>query len=86
MLKPEPTGPSRTVITLVPTSTWRIQSPAVAISPMALGLCREPRDGPAQLFLRPLNALKAEPVLGTEGASAPFFARWAWLAFSPSAS
>src|SRR4051812_17741212 len=35
--------------------------------------------GPTRLFLRPLDALKAEPLAGTEGAASPFFSpdgRW----------
>lgn len=86
MLKPEPTGAvSRTVITLGPDEHLaNLNSPAVAISPdgSRVAYVASRADGPAQLFLRPLNALKAEPVLGTEGASAPFFSPdGQWLAF-----
>jgi serine/threonine-protein kinase len=77
MLKPAPVrAVSRTVISLSPDEhLTNLNSPAVAISPSGANVVyvASRGSGSAQLFLRPLDALKAEPIAGTEGATAPFF-------------
>jgi serine/threonine protein kinase len=52
-----------------------LNTPAIAISPDGSKVVYVARRGvgPAQLFLRPLDALRAEPMAGTDGASSPFF-------------
>jgi hypothetical protein len=79
MLKPVPVPvrPTlRTVIDLAPDERFaNLSTPVVAISPdgTAVVYIASRGSGPAQLFLRPLNALKAEPLAGTENAASPFF-------------
>jgi eukaryotic-like serine/threonine-protein kinase len=78
---------SRTVISLGPDehiANLDSYSTAVAISPDGANIVYVASRGgaPAQLFLRPLDALKAEPVVGTEGAASPFFSPdGQWIAF-----
>jgi eukaryotic-like serine/threonine-protein kinase len=80
MLKPAAERPvSRTEIVLGPDEHFaNLETPAVAISPDSANIAyvASRADGPPQLFLRPMDALKAEPIAGTEGAASPFFARW----------
>jgi tRNA A-37 threonylcarbamoyl transferase component Bud32 len=79
MLKPVPVPVrpvSRMVIDLAPDERFaNLNTPVVAISPdgAAVVYVASRGSGPAQLFLRPLNALKAEPLAGTENAASPFF-------------
>ena len=79
MLKPAPVPvrPTlRTVIDLAPDEHFaNLSNPVLAISPDGANLVyvASRGSGPAQLFLRPLNALKAEPLAGTENAASPFF-------------
>ena len=85
-LKPTPLRPvTRTVIDLGPGERLaNLDTPAVAISPDGANIVyvASRGSGPAQLFLRPLNALKAEPITGTEGAASPFFSPDSqWIAF-----
>jgi Tol biopolymer transport system component/predicted Ser/Thr protein kinase len=61
-----------------------LNTPAIAISPdgSKVVYVASRGVGPAQLFLRPLDALRAEPMAGTDGASSPFFSPdGQWLAF-----
>ena len=86
VLKPAPARPvARTVIALAPDEHLaNLDTPAIAISPDGSHLVYVAKRGeaPAQLFLRPLDALKAEPIAGTEGAASPFFSPDGhWLAF-----
>ncbi|MCU1262889.1 MAG: hypothetical protein JWO80_5774 [Bryobacterales bacterium] len=86
MLKPAPVRPvSRTVIALGADERFaNLDAPLLAISPDGANLVyvASRAGGPAQLFLRPLNALKAEPIVGTEGAYSPFFSPdGQWIAF-----
>ena len=86
MLKPAPQRPvSRMVIALGPDEHFaNLDTPVVAISPDGANIVyvASRGDGPAQLFLRPLDALKAEPIAGTEGAASPFFSPdGQWVAF-----
>jgi serine/threonine-protein kinase len=86
MLKPAPARPvSRMVIALGPDEHLaNLNTPAVAISPDGSNIVYvASRPGSAaQLFLRPLDALKAGPVAGTEGAASPFFSPdGQWIAF-----
>jgi eukaryotic-like serine/threonine-protein kinase len=86
MLKPAPDRPvSRTEIALGPNEHFaNLDTPVVAISPDGSKVVYVAgRAGvPDQLFLRPLDALKAEPIAGTEGAASPFFSPdGQWIAF-----
>src|SRR5665213_926264 len=86
MLKPAPArSVSRMVIALAPDEHLaNLETPAVAISPDGANLVyvASRGDGPAQLFLRPLEALKANPMAGTEDAASPFFSPdGQWIAF-----
>jgi serine/threonine-protein kinase len=86
MLKPAPVRPvTRTVIALNPDEHLaNLNTPAVAISPDGANIVyvASRGNGPAQLFLRPLDALRAQPVAGTEGAFSPFFSPdGQWIAF-----
>ena len=85
MVKPMPVQVRqtlRTVIDLAPDERFaNLNYPVVAISPDGVNLVyvASRGNGPAQLFLRPLNALKAEAMAGTENATSPFFSpdsRW----------
>jgi Tol biopolymer transport system component len=60
-----------------------LDTPAIAISPDGSKVVYVARRGEApQLFLRPLDALKAEPIAGTELAASPFFSPDSqWVAF-----
>jgi eukaryotic-like serine/threonine-protein kinase len=85
-LKPAPARPlSRFVIGLARDEHFaNLDTPAVAISPDGAKVVyvASRGSGPAQLFLRPLDALKAEPAAGTEGAASPFFSPdGQWIAF-----
>jgi serine/threonine protein kinase len=77
MLKPAPARPvTRLVIALGPDEHLaNLNTPAVAISPDGANIVyvASRGNGPAQLFLRALDALKAQPITGTEGALSPFF-------------
>jgi serine/threonine protein kinase len=77
MLKPAPARPTlRTVIDLAPDEHFaNLNTSVVAISPDggSVAYVASRGSGAAQLFLRPLNALKAEPLAGTENAASPFF-------------
>ena len=86
MLKPVPAKPvSRTVIALGPDEHLaNLNDLAVAISPDGAYVVYVATrgSGRAQLFLRRLDALKAEPVAGTEDAVSPFFSPDSqWIAF-----
>jgi serine/threonine-protein kinase len=86
VLKPTPASPvTRTVIALGPDEHLaNLNTPAVAISPDGANIVYVASRGgsAAQLFLRPLDALKAGPVAGTEGAASPFFSPdGQWIAF-----
>jgi eukaryotic-like serine/threonine-protein kinase len=86
MLKPVPAKPiSRTVIALGPDERLaNLNNLAVAISPDGANVVYVATrgGGRAQLFLRRLDALKAEPVAGTEDAVSPFFSSDSqWIAF-----
>ena len=86
MLKPAPQRPvSRMEIALGPDEHFaNLDTPVVAISPDGANIVYVARrgDGPPQLFLRPMDALKAEPIAGTEGAASPFFSPDSqWVAF-----
>jgi serine/threonine-protein kinase len=86
MLKPAPARPvTRLVIDVGPEEHLaNLNTPAVAISPDGANIAYVASRGnsPAQLFLRPLDALKAQPITGTEGALSPFFAPdGQWIAF-----
>jgi serine/threonine protein kinase len=76
-LKPVPVRPMfRTVIDLAPDEHFaNLNNPVLAISPDGADLVyvASRGSGPTQLFLRPLYALKAEPLAGTENAASPFF-------------
>ena len=76
-LRPTPPLPvTRTVIELGPGEQLaNLNGTAIAISPdgSSVVYVASRGGGPAQLFLRPLDALKAEPLAGTEGAASPFF-------------
>ncbi len=69
ILKPPPARPvSRTAIALGPDERIaNLDTPAIAISPDGSNVVyvASRGDGPAQLFLRPLDALKAGPIAGT---------------------
>ena len=85
-LKPAPQRPvSRMEIALGPDEHFaNLDTPVVAISPDGANIVYVARrgDGPPQLFLRPMDALKAEPIAGTEGAASPFFSPDSqWVAF-----
>src|SRR5205085_3821035 len=61
-----------------------LNTPAIAISPDGANVVyiASRGSGPAQIFRRPLDALKAEPIAGTEDAAAPFFSPdGQWMAF-----
>jgi Tol biopolymer transport system component/predicted Ser/Thr protein kinase len=77
MPRPAPVRPvSRTVIALGPGERFgNLDTPALAISPDGSKIVYvvSRAGAPPQLFLRPLDALKAEPIAGTEGATSPFF-------------
>jgi serine/threonine-protein kinase len=82
-LKPmTPTPVTRTVIALGADEQFaNLNGTVIAISPDGSNVVYVATrgDGPARLFLRPLDALKAEPLAGTEGATSPFFStdgRW----------
>jgi eukaryotic-like serine/threonine-protein kinase len=86
MLKSAPArAVSRTVISRGPDEhIANLNTTAVSISPDGANVVYVASRGgaPAQLFLRPLDALKAEPVEGPEGAAAPFFSpEGQWIAF-----
>jgi serine/threonine-protein kinase len=86
MLKPAPARPvTRLVIALGPDEHLaNLNTPAVAISPDGANIVyvASRGNGPAQLFLRALDALKAQPITGTEGALSPFFSPdGQWIAF-----
>ena len=86
MLKPVPAKPiSRTVIALGSDERLaNLNDRAVAISPDGAYIVYVAARGSsrAQLFLRRLDALKAEPVAGTEDAVSPFFSPDSqWIAF-----
>jgi eukaryotic-like serine/threonine-protein kinase len=88
MLKPAPAPArpvSRVAITLGPTEHLaNLNTPAVAVSPDGANIVyvASRGGGPAQLFLRPLDTLKAAPMAGTEGANSPFFSPdGQWIAF-----
>ncbi len=86
MLKPVPAKPvSRTVITLGPDEHLaNLNDLAIAISPDGAYIVYVATrgSGRAQLFLRRLDAFKAEPVAGTEDAVSPFFSPDSqWIAF-----
>jgi len=86
MLKPAPVRPvSRTVIDLGPDEHFaKLINPLVAISPdgSKVVYVASRAGAPDQLFLRPLDGLRAEPVAGTEGAASPFFSPDSqWIAF-----
>jgi Tol biopolymer transport system component/tRNA A-37 threonylcarbamoyl transferase component Bud32 len=88
MLKPVPAPikpVSRTVIALGPDEHLsNLNDLAVAISPDGAYVVYVATrgSGRAQLFLRRLDALKAEPIAGTEDAFSPFFSPDSqWIAF-----
>jgi serine/threonine-protein kinase len=86
LLKPAAARPvSRTVIALAPDEhLGNLSSPVVAISPDGANVVyvASRGSGPTQLFLRPLDALKGGPIVGTEGAASPFFSPdGQWIAF-----
>jgi Tol biopolymer transport system component len=86
MLRPVSARPIlRAVIVLGPDEVLtNLNTPALAISPDGINLVyvARRRGGPAQLFLRPLDALTAKPVAGTEGAVSPFFSPdGKWIAY-----
>jgi eukaryotic-like serine/threonine-protein kinase len=86
MLKPAPARPvSRMEIALGPGERLtNLDTTAIAISPdgSRVAYVAKRGDGPPQLFLRPLDELKSEPIAGTEGAESPFFSPdGQWIAF-----
>jgi serine/threonine protein kinase len=86
MLKPPPArSVSRMEIALGPGEHFaNLDLPAVAISPDGSTVVYVARrgDSNAQLFRRPVDALKAEPIAGTDGAASPFFSPDSqWVAF-----
>ncbi len=85
-LTPAPPAPvTRTVIALgADEQLANLNGNVIAISPdgSKVVYVASRGGGPAQLFLRPLDALKAEPMAGTEGAASPFFSPdGRWIAF-----
>jgi len=76
-LKPTPLQPvSRLVITLPPGQQLAglDDGPAVALSPDGTHLAYVARVGlTQQLYLRAMDSLESKPILGTEGATEPFF-------------
>ena len=88
MLKPSPVPArpvSRWVIDLAPDEHFaNLDISALAISPDGTSVVyvASRGNGPSQLFLRRLDALKAEPIAGTEDAASPFFSPDSqWIAF-----
>jgi serine/threonine protein kinase/Tol biopolymer transport system component len=86
VLKPAPVVPAlRTVIDLAPDERFaNLNTPVLAISPDGSNIVyvASRGTGPAQLLLRPLNALKTEPLAGTENAASPFFSPDSqWIGF-----
>ncbi len=85
-LKPsQPRLVSRTVITLPPGQRLAgLDQPAVALSPDGTQLAYVAVQGgiTQQLYLRAMDSLEARPILGTQGAFAPFFSPdGQWLGF-----
>ena len=85
-LRPAPASPvTRTVIALgADEQLANLNGTVIAISPDGSNVVyvASRGGGPAQLFLRPLDALKAEPMAGTEGAASPFFSPdGQWIGF-----
>ena len=85
-LRPAPAAPViRTVIALgADEQLANLNGNVIAISPDGSNVVyvASRSGGPAQLFLRPLAALKAEPMAGTEGAASPFFSPdGQWIGF-----
>src|ERR1700680_1848982 len=84
-LKPTPPRPvTRTVITLPPGQRLAgLDQPALAISPDGNYLAYVAiQGGTQQLYLRAMDNLEAKSVLGTEGATGPFFSPdGQWLGF-----
>ncbi|HSF19630.1 MAG TPA: hypothetical protein VLK65_29175 [Vicinamibacteria bacterium] len=86
MSRPVTTQPvSRLTIALPPGQRLAaLEQPAIAISPDGKNLVYVAIDGssPQQLYLRPLDALEARPIAGTEGAASPFFSPDShWIGF-----
>jgi serine/threonine protein kinase len=82
---PLPRPVSRTVITLPPGQRLAgLQRPAVALSSDGTHLAYVGiQGGTQQLYLRAVDSLEARPILGTEGATGPFFSPdGQWLGFS----
>jgi Tol biopolymer transport system component/predicted Ser/Thr protein kinase len=82
-LRPGPPGPvTRTLIALGADEQFgNLNGVVIAISPDGSNVVYVATrgGGPTRLFLRPLDALKSEPLAGTEGAASPFFSpdgRW----------
>ncbi|MBZ5620760.1 MAG: protein kinase [Acidobacteriia bacterium] len=82
-LRPAPPAPViRTVIALGADEQFgNLNGTVMAISPDGSNVVyvASRGGGPTRLVLRPLDALKAEPIAGTEGAASPFFSpdgRW----------
>jgi serine/threonine-protein kinase len=85
-LRPAPAAPViRTVIALgADEQLANLNGTVIAISPDGSNVVyvASRGGGPVQLFLRPLAALKAEPMAGTEGAASPFFSPdGQWIGF-----
>src|SRR5438309_2166408 len=86
-LKPfPPQHVTRTVITLPPGQRLTVAAfdqPAIALSPDGTQLAYVAlQGGKQQLFLRAMDSLEARPILGTDGASEPFFSPdGQWLGF-----
>ncbi|MBZ5622037.1 MAG: protein kinase [Acidobacteriia bacterium] len=86
-LSPTPSTPViRTVIALgTDEHLANLNGTVIAISPHGANLVyvASRGGGPAQLFRRPLDALKDEPMAGTEGAASPFFSPdGQWIGFT----
>jgi hypothetical protein len=86
-LKPSPPPPPVSRFTLTLIAGQQLAGleigPAVALSPDGVQLAYVARQGAVQqLYLRAMDSLEARPVLGTEGASEPFFSPdGQWLGF-----
>ena len=86
VLKPEPARPvSHTVIALGPDERLvNLNTPVLAISPDGANVVyvASRGSGPAQLFLRSLDSLKAQLIAGTDRVASPFFSPdGQWIAF-----
>ena len=81
---PAPRPVTRTVINLPPGDRLdQLDQPTVAISPDGSQIAYVAiRGGLRQIYLRPLDALEAHPIIGTENAINPFFSPdGQWLGF-----